>query len=78
MAIACDSQSLTDAGHDYCCIPAGVHPEVIIYLLNVISGLNLSPQDLMANAATYRVIPPGMQEPVMLYLLCQISDAVGA
>lgn len=78
MAINCDSQSLTTAGHDYCCIPTSLHAEVIIYLLNQISGLNLTPQELMANATDFRVIPKGMEEPVMLYLLCQISDAVGA
>jgi len=52
--------------------------EVIIYLLNVISGLNLTPQQLMANSACMKCIPQGMQSEVQTYLLCQIATSVGA
>lgn len=52
--------------------------QVMIYLLNVISGLNLTPEELMQRASCYRCIPKGMEAAVMLYLLCANADAAGA
>jgi hypothetical protein len=78
MPVVCTPQALQEAGREFCCIPAGIQPEVIIYLLNVISDLNLTPQQLMDNAACYRCIPKGMQAEVQTYLLCQIANAAGA
>lgn len=57
------------------CIPRGEQPEVIIYLLNQISGLNLTPEQLMANAACYKCIPQGMQAEVQTYLLNVIAGS---
>lgn len=74
MPIACDAQSLSDAAKCFDCLPVHLHLAVQTYLLNVISGLNLTPQQLANNAACYRCLE-GMQEEVQAYLLCQILNS---
>lgn len=78
MAVDCSSESLQAAGRTYCCVPPAMQGQVMIYLLNVISGLNLTPEELMQRASCYRCIPKGMEAAVMLYLLCANADAAGA
>ena len=79
MAISCDDPNvLLEAAKCFKCIPAGMQPEVIIYLLNVISELNLTPQQLIDNSTCFRCIPKGQQAEVQTYLLCQIANAAGA
>lgn len=50
----------------------------MIYLLNVISGLNLTPAQLAASAACYNCIPEDLWRAEVTYLLCSISSKVGA
>jgi hypothetical protein len=74
MAIDCDPNALLEASKCMKCIPNGMQPEVIIYLLNQILGTGLTPQQLMDAAKCYRCIPNGMQPEVQTYLLCQIVN----
>lgn len=78
MAVNCDPNALEDAAKCMKCIPAGMQPEVVIYLLNQIMGAGLTPDQLMTNSACYKCIPKGMQPEVQTYLLCQIATALGA
>lgn len=72
--IICTPESLVDAAKCYTCIPVGMQREVLIYLLNVMSGLNYTPQQLMDSAKFMKCIPIGMQDEVITYLLCQIAN----
>lgn len=74
MAISCDPTDLEQASACYKCIPEGMQSEVIIYLLNQILGMGLTPQELIANSSCFKCIPSGMQTEVELYLLCQIAN----
>lgn len=51
---------------------------VITYLLNQLLGTGLTPQQLMQEAACFdKCIPPGMQEEIQTWLLCQIANGPG-
>jgi hypothetical protein len=78
-AIDCnDPNSLIDPAKCYKCIPTGMQPEVMIYLLNEILGTGLTPQQLMANSACMKCIPAGFQSAVQTWLLCTIATKLGA
>lgn len=79
MAIDCSNpDALMDAAKCDKCIPTGMQPEVIIYLLNEILGTGLTKEQLIANAACMKCIPEGMQAPVQTWLLCAIATKLGA
>jgi hypothetical protein len=81
MPISCDPSSLAAASTCYSdCISDGMKPAVVIFLLNSISGLNYTPQQLVTAAACFDCgnIPTGLQPAVMNYLLCAIAQKVGA
>ena len=69
-----DPAALVTAAACYKCIPAGMQPEVQIYLLNVISGLNLSPAELMERSACYKCIPQGQLLEVQVMLMNEIAN----
>lgn len=72
MPISCEPKDLMEAAKCYETIPTGKQMEVMIYLLNSISGLNQTPKELMEASKCFETIPPGKQMEVMAYLLCQI------
>lgn len=74
MAVSCTAADLARAAACYDCLPVHMHLAVQTYLLNVISGLNLTPQQLAHNAACYKCLE-GMQEEAQAYLLCQILNS---
>lgn len=74
MPINCDPSALELSASCYKCIPKGMQPEVMIYLLNQILGTGQTPQQLMDASNCFRCVPAGMQEEVMTYLLCQIAN----
>lgn len=76
--ISCDPNDLMEAAKCYKCIPAGMQPEVIIYLLNQLLETPMTVQELEDGAKCYRCIPKGMQSEVQTFLLCQIANAAGA
>jgi hypothetical protein len=55
------------------CIPPGMMPAVQIYLLNVISGLNLTPAQLIDAAKCFECAR-GMFPEIEAYLLCNIAN----
>ena len=75
MAIDCDPHALEEAAKCFKCVPAGAQTEVMIYLLQQISGNTDTPDQLMQKANCMRCIPRGMQSEVITYLLCQIANA---
>lgn len=74
MPVSCDPNDLQQAAACFKCIPTGMQPEVIIYLLNQLLAVPQTPQQLMDNAACFRCIPAGQQQEVMVYELCQIVN----
>lgn len=74
--ISCEPNDLLEAAKCFKCIPSGMQPEVIIYLLNQMLDTPLTVQELEDAAKCYRCIPNGMQVEVQTYLLCQIASAV--
>lgn len=73
--ISCDPNDLMAEAKCFKCIPNGMQPEVMIYLLNEILGTGLTPQQLMDNAKCFKCIPKGSQAEVQTYLLCAIVNA---
>lgn len=75
MAISCTANDLAANSECYKKISQGDRDAVMIYLLNNISGLNLTPDQLISAAACYAErIEPHMQGAVIMYLLCQIVN----
>lgn len=73
-----DPNALAGPANCMKCIPAGMQPEVIIYLLNEILGTGLTPQQLVNEAQCMKCIPEGMQPAVQTWLLCSIATKLGA
>jgi hypothetical protein len=48
----------------------------MVYLLNVLSGLNLTPKELASRSACY-CAQRNVQESEITYLLCQMANAAG-
>jgi hypothetical protein len=79
MAVNCsDPNSLMAAAKCMKCIPTGMQPEVIIYLLQQLAGNTMTPNQLMTAAKCMKCIPAGAQPEVQTYLLCAIANAAGA
>lgn len=76
MAISCDPNALAAASACYCSDEALQRAEMI-YLLNAISGLNLTPAQLAARAACY-CAPEDLWRGEVTYLLCAAAKAAGA
>lgn len=74
--ISCDPNDLATAAKCYC-FDQKTSTEVMIYLLNVISGLNLTPNELAENAKCY-CFDQKTAEAVKVYLLCQAANAASA
>lgn len=75
--INCDATSLLAASecYDQLIIRAGRGPAVMVYLLNVATGLNLTPNQLIALAECIdKTIPAGMMQAVITALLCQTAN----
>lgn len=77
MAVNCDPSALAKASACFCG-PEDSQRAQMIYLLNVISGLNLTPAQLAAAAACYNCIPEDLWRAEVTYLLCAAAKAAGA
>ena len=77
MAVNCDPSALAKASACFCG-PEDSQRAQMIYLLNVISGLNLTPTKLAAAASCFNCIPEDLWRAEVTYLLCSISSKVGA
>jgi hypothetical protein len=76
MPISCDPGDLIKAAACFDkCIPEGMKPAVITYLLALMAGGSTDPNVLMQQAKTMKTIPAGMQAEVQTYLLCQLVNA---
>lgn len=75
--ISCDKNDLVEASKCYC-FDRNTADSVMIYLLNVISGLNLTPNELAENSKCYCFSNTKTTEAVKVYLLCQAANAAGA
>lgn len=74
MAQSCNTDDLVAASKCFnSCIPDGMQQAIQTYLLNVISGLNYTPDQLMNAAKCFRCAD-GMQQEIQTYLLCQILN----
>lgn len=74
MAINCDPNALLEASKCFKCIPPGMQPEVMLYLLAQINGGSTDPNVLMEQAKCMKCIPKGMQDEVITYLLCLLAN----
>jgi hypothetical protein len=72
MAVNCDPNALAAASACFCSDEASQRAQ-IIYLLNIISGLNLTPAQLAANAACY-CGPEDLWRGEVTLLLCSIVN----
>lgn len=79
MAIECSPEAIASASECYNRISPGDMDAAMIYLLYVISGLDLTIEELVANSQCYAAkIDKQSQGAVIIFLLCAIADAVGA
>lgn len=56
------------------CIPYGMQLEVIIFLLQQLSGNTMTPKELMEASKCNRCIPRGTQPEIIIYLLDQLKQ----
>jgi hypothetical protein len=75
--INCDPNALAAASACYCG-PEDLQRAEIIYLLNAISGLNLTATQLAAASCGYNCIPQDLAWAEITYLLCANAKAAGA
>lgn len=75
--ISCDANDLINASKCYC-FDAAISNQIMIYLLNVISGLNLTPEQLAENSKCFCGFDRKTAEAAKLYLLCAAANAAGA
>jgi hypothetical protein len=61
----------------YQCVPDGMQLEVIISLLNAITGLNLTPAQLIDAARCYDCVPVGMYPEAQTMMLQSILTGIG-
>lgn len=74
MPVDCSPAGLAQSSKCFECLSVQTLLASQTYLLNVISGLNLSPQELANRAACYRCLD-GMHAEIQDYLLCQIANS---
>ena len=86
MAINCDPKALQNAAACFSeCIPPGNEKAVMIYLLaqilNAMTGASTDPKVILqaatASPNSFMTLF-GIEDAVMMYLLCQIAQASGA
>ena len=70
--VSCEPNDLLAQSLCYKCIPTGMQPEVITFLLAQIAGYTGDTNALMSDARCFKCIPVGTQAEVQTYLLCQI------
>lgn len=75
--MTCTPQAIADSAPCWDCIPVQLREPAIIYLLNVINGMQLTPQQIADGAKCYDCIPKQLRLPAMLYLLCAIANGSG-
>ena len=73
MPIACEPDAIATASKCFC-FPEKEHRGAVVYLLNQISGLNLTPDQLAAASAKFQMNEKS-SEAAMLYLVCNIANA---
>lgn len=73
--ISCEPADLVAAANCFKCIPGGMQPEVMIYLLQQIAGNTETPDQLVQSAKCFKCIGQGMMSEVIVYLLCQTVNA---
>jgi hypothetical protein len=79
MAVSCDKNDLAEAASCYCYSNQKQVDAIMIYLLNVISGLNLTANELAVNATPFMGISDQRQiDAIKLYLMCAAAEAAGA
>lgn len=77
MAIDCGNPAAIAAASACYCLPEKQARGAMLYLLNQISGLNLTPNQLAENSKCF-CMNRQAAEAAELYLLCAISNSVGA
>lgn len=75
-AISCDPNSIAKASVCFC-FDKATADAAMVYLLNNISGLNLTPNQLAQNSKCFCFDNQTM-DAVKTYLLCAIAQKVGA
>lgn len=70
-------QELATEAACFSCIPRGLSPAVITYLLNRIAATGFTPEQLMEQAKCFACIPPGSANAVNAFLLNYIADNCG-
>lgn len=78
MAVNCDPASLANAATCFFeCVPDGMHKAIQTYILAQIAnsqlGLSTNPQDLITAARAYQVTR-GLEDQIIIYLLCQLVN----
>jgi hypothetical protein len=78
MAVNCDPSTLPNVATCFFeCVPDGMHKAIQTYLIaqiaNSLVGTSTDPQVLMTAAAKFQLLR-GMEDQVMIYLLCQIVN----
>jgi hypothetical protein len=74
MPIACNPEALAAASVCYNCIPEDLWRAEMLYLANVISGLNLTPEQLAARSVCYMCIPEDLWRAEMTLLYCTAAN----
>ena len=74
--IDCDPAAIAEAAKCFC-LPEPAARAATLYLLNQISGLNLTPAQLAENSKCF-CLNEKASRGAELYLLCQIANAAGA
>ena len=76
MAIDFDPNAIAEASKCFC-LPEPAARAAMLYLLNQISGLNLTPAQLAENSKCF-CLNAKASKAAELYLMCQIAAAAGA
>ncbi len=76
--MATPQELATDSSCNFCAIPPGEVPYVLIALLQTLNGTSMTPQELVSQTSCLRcVIPPGEAQYVIIYLLQQLIAGGG-
>ena len=77
MAIDCDPSALAESAKCFC-YPRDIEGAVIIKLLMVLAGLDLTPAELAELAAPYVGMPKNQKDAAIVALSCAAATAAGA
>lgn len=75
MPVNCSDPSSLAAASACYCAPEDSQRAQIIYLLLLISGLNLTPKQLAANSVQFMGMQQNAQMAAQTYLMCVIADS---